>query len=580
MPFMKKFFIPGLFLIAVSSFAKPSDGRHEFHIFVTNDVHGCYFDSLYVGQKTRPSLLAVSSAVNDARKEYGAENVILIDGGDGVQGDNASYYFNYVDTLSEHIFFRMAAYMKYDALIVGNHDVETGHQCYDRFRRRTVIPYLAANALKPDGNPYFDSYTLLERGGLRILVVGFTNANIRSWLSPKLWEGMDFERLADCARKTVDRLRSTLKPDAVIVATHTGTGHGDGREAENEGLDLFNTLDGVDLLICSHDHRPYTVSRDGFSLMDAGSHCRNLGHAVLSLEVKKGRVVARNTSAELLEVDKTSTDSDMRKLFARDYAKVREFTQTKVGRLAMPLVTRDSYRGMSDYLNLIHTVCLGCTPAQISIAAPLNFNGYVKAGTVIFNDLFSIYPYENQLYVVRMTGEQVRGYLEYSYDGWINTYRDGGHLLKIEQRKDPRTDTERWSFKGAMFNFDSAGGINYTVDVAKEYGSRVNITAMADGTPFNPKAVYYVAMTSYRASGGGGLLKGGAGIDTDRIDELVVEKYPEIRELIKDYIESFDCVTPELVGNPQVIGHWNFIPEDVAATALDADMKLVFPQKR
>ena len=83
-------------------------------------------------------------------------------------------------------------------------------------------------------------------------------------------------------------------------------------------------------------------------------------------------------------------------------------------------------------------------------------------------------------------------------------------------------------------------------------------------------------MTSYRANGGGGLLKHGAGIDTNNIGERVVARYPEIREMLYDFIQEHGTITPELIGNPAVIGQWEFVPSAIAQKALDADMELLF----
>ena len=176
-----------------------------------------------------------------------------------------------------------------------------------------------------------------------------------------------------------------------------------------------------------------------------------------------------------------------------------------------------------------------------------------------------------------MTGREIKNYLEYSYQGWINTVADGqAHLLKIVDSPDQRTGQKRWSFVGRSYNFDSAGGLVYVVDVTKPFGERIAIESLADGSAFDLDANYNVAMTSYRASGGGSLMREGAGIDTDKIDERVVEYYPEIREILYDYLQKNSRITPELVGNPEVIGHWEFVPSEVAEPMLDADMKLLF----
>ena len=560
------------------------DGEYTLTVLSTNDVHSTWFDSTYVpGKAIQRSLFAVNHYVDSVRTADGAGNVLLIDVGDCLQGDNAAYYFNYVDTLTPHLFPRLLDYMKYDAVVWGNHDVETGHKVYDRVNRDLTkygIPFLAGNAIRNDnGKPYFPAYKMVKRAGLRIAILGYENANIKAWLGEELWSGMHFESIVSRVQQDVDAVRAKENPDVVIVGVHSGTGEGDGTVLESEGLDVFNLVKGVDFVLCAHDHRPYVESRDTTALMNSGSHCRYLAHGKLHLTVKKGKMVRKSIDTDLIPVDAKKADPAMRAHFQKDYEAVKAFTLQEVGILNTELRTRDAYTGMCDYLNLIHTLGLGCPPAEISIAAPLTYNGYIKPGPIIYNDLFTIYPFENQLFVIRLTGEEIRRHLEASYDNWIQTAtKPGDHVLKIVQRDDARTQQEGWSIVGRTYNFDSAAGIWYTVDVTKPRGSRVNIEKMADGTPFDLQRSYNVAMTSYRASGGGDLLKE-AGVDTDRIDERVVARYPEIRNILYDYLMKNGSIDPEIIGTPAVIGGWKFIPEKLANEALKADMDLVFRRK-
>ena len=565
-------------LAMIATACGPKDGEYTFRILTTNDVHGHYFDSLYVTDGTSGSLMSVAWYADSLRRAGGSENVILLDAGDCLQGDNAAYYYNYVDTTSKHVFARMVEYIGYDAIVVGNHDIETGHPVYDRMVETMDVPFLAANAIRTDnGKPYFREYVTLKRHGLNITIIGFTNPNIKSWLSPLLWEGIGFESLLpDFAQKTVDRIRAKEKSDVVIVAVHAGTGQGNGEILENQGLDLFKNLEGVDFVVCAHDHRPVVHEDDDICLINAGSHCNFLGMGLVTVKVEGGKVVGKTLSADLLPLDKNKVDKKMQDLFRPDYEAVKAFTLKEVGQLKTDLRTRDAYVGMSDYLNLIHTLCLEATDAQISFAAPLTFNGEIKAGTLLYNDLFTIYPYENQLFEVRMTGAEIRRYLEYSYDGWINTL-DGsqGHLLKISELMDPRTGRIRWSFGGPTYNFDSAGGLVYDVDVTKPFGERVIVKSLACGADFDDDAEYKVAMTSYRASGGGGLMKL-AGVDTGRIDERVTGYYPEIRNILYDYLVEHKEIDPSAIGDVNVIGQWRFVPEKTAQNALARDMSLIF----
>ena len=564
-------------LVALSSCTRPADGEYTFRILTVNDVHGHYFDSLYVSDDTQNSLLSVSWYADSIRVADGAENVVLIDDGDCLQGDNAAYYSNYVDTQSKHIFARMVEAIGFDAVVVGNHDIETGHQVYDRMVKTMKVPFLAANAIRTDNaSPYFQEYVTLKRHGLKITIIGFTNPNIKSWLSPLLWEGMEFKSLLPFAQETVDRIVSKEKSDIVIVGIHAGTGKGDGTLLESQGLDLFKSLRGVDFVICAHDHRPVVHVSDSICLINAGSHCRNLGYGTVNVKVEGGKVVSKSLDAELLTLNKNKVNTELKEEFHKDYEAVKAFTLKEVGELKGNLITREAYMGMSDYINLIHTLSIGCSPAQISFAAPLTFNGTIKEGTLLYNDLFTIYPYENQLFVVKMSGSEIKAYLESSYETWINTITSPNQsLLKIVKRADPRTRQDMWSFVNTYYNFDSAAGLIYEVDVTKPFGQRVNISAMADGSAFNIETVYNVAMTSYRASGGGGHMKA-AGVDTDKIDERVVEYYPEIRNILYDYLVKNSTIDPLVTGDESVIGKWKFVPESMAQKALKQDMALLF----
>ncbi|MBR5076479.1 MAG: bifunctional metallophosphatase/5'-nucleotidase [Bacteroidales bacterium] len=559
-------------MLLLSAACTPQE--RTLHIVTTGDVHGSWFDQPYVdGGGTRTSLMSVAAWVDSLRRAVGPKNVLLLDAGDCLQGDNAAYYYNYVDTLGEHAFVSLVSYMGYDAIAVGNHDIETGHPVYDKLDAQLAahrIPFLAANAVRTsDGEPYFTPYKIFRRGGLKVAVIGFTNPNMEAWLSEPVWSGIEFKSLIPCAQEWVDRVREKENPDVVVVLTHSGTGEGDGSSLESQGLDLLGTLKGVDVLVCSHDHRPFVKEQDGTWLVNGGARAGNVCHVEVA-----GRKGDKTVSGETVRMDKGKVDAAMEERFRPVFEKVRDFTLQPVGNLAMELRTRDAYAGMCDYLNLLHTVQLSVPEAQLSFAAPLTFNGTVKSGEVIFNDMFTIYPYENQLFVVKMKGSEIVNYLEYSYDHWIRT--PGRHVLLIEDSPDARTGASRWSFVNRSYNFDSAGGLVYTVDVTRPAGSRVKVKSLADGSAFDPDGWYNVAMTSYRANGGGDTIIDGAGIPREETDARIVARYPEIRDMVYEFIKKHGTVDSVLIGDRSVIGEWHFEPENLVAPLMKADMDLIF----
>lgn len=277
--------------------------------------------------------------------------------------------------------------MGYDAIIVGNHDVETGHEVYDKVNAELAergIPWLGGNAVRTDdGQPYFPVYATFDRAGLKVAVLGFTNANMKAWLGEELWSGMDFLSLVPYVQDCVDDVIAEEKPDVTVVVVHSGTGEGDGSMLESQGLDLLGTLEGVDLLVCSHDHRPAVVKPEdgGAVLLNGGSHARRVGHAVIDVDKRGRKVKAKDVTAEVVNLDWRNSDFAMQKAFDSEYQTVREFTNRPIGRLDVELRSRDAFAGMSYYINLVHTVQLKATGAQISFAAPLSFNGVVEPAT-------------------------------------------------------------------------------------------------------------------------------------------------------------------------------------------------------
>jgi 2',3'-cyclic-nucleotide 2'-phosphodiesterase/3'-nucleotidase len=171
-------------------------------------------------------------------------------------------------------------------------------------------------------------------------------------------------------------------------------------------------------------------------------------------------------------------------------------------------------------------VQLDVSGADISITAPLSVNGLIPAGVIRYQDLVLLYRFENSLFVVELTGAQIKNYLELSYYNWVNNI-------------------------GPAYNFDSADGIIYRVKKSAPRGSMVEIISMKDGSPFDPAGIYKVAISSYRASGGGNLLIDGAGIHPDSL--RVIAKYGDIRTLIGEYIEREGIIVPETPTN------WSFV---------------------
>ena len=565
-----------VFAVTSCSEKKLDDGTYNFDVYATNDLHGRFFDSLYVStdshQTHQYSLASVSTAIKKARNNMGKENVVLIDVGDHLQGDNAVYYSNFVDTTSQHIFSKVMNYLDYDVTVVGNHDIEPGAAVYNKVVKELNMPYLAANAIdvKTD-EPYFEPYAILNKGGVKIAVIGMTNPNISNWLAPHLWNDIEVQEIVTSMEYWVQYVREKEQPHFVIAAIHAGLGDEDSDSMENPARYVARNVKGIDLMLAAHDHKVTAEKvQNGHKeiwVLEAGSRAAALSKASVELIVKDGKVVASNVIGESVSMADVMPDAEYMAHFRNEFLKVKEFTNREVGNLSNTITSRDAYFGPSVYIDMIHTLQLNATGADISFAAPLSFNATIEKGVLNYQNLLDIYPFENQLNVIELTGQEIKDYLEFSYDNWVNENAvKNGHLLNI--KKDEKRN--RWSFNHPSFNFDSAAGIIYEVDITKDYGERINIISMADGTNFDRNATYKVALTSYRASGGGYLLEHGAGIAKEDIQGRIVELHPDIREILYDQIQANGTLHAEK------LNHWRFVPNNVAAILAERDYKLLF----
>ena len=511
------------------------DNTYSIDIVTTNDLHGKYFDSLYVDGKANQSSLANLSSF---LKEFRADGTdpILLDIGDHLQGDNAAFYFNFVDTLNPHIFSRVMNYLEYDAVVVGNHDIEAGHSVYDRVREELDMPYLAANALIEGSNKsYFEPYTIIKRNGIKVAVIGMTNPNIPSWLPYDKWSGIEFVRVVPLAQEIVNQVIKKENPQVVILAVHAGLGSGEESDFENEGRYSAKVIKGVDMVICAHDHRSAIEYVDGVDgnkvlVIDGSARAKLANKINVEIKVENGIVVNKKIVAEHISLgDKYLPDNDYVSNFKNDYKSVQQFTSQDVAEIVEDIEIEKALYGPSEYMTLIHNLQMVSSGAQISFAAPLSSHGIIEKGVVNYQDLTTIYPFENLLYVMELSGKEIKDFLEFSYEGWINK----------------STPT---------YNYDSADGIIYNVYKGREFGNRVEIVSMSDGKPFDLDAKYSVAINSYRASGGGNHITEGAGIAKDDIEtKYVIRKYKDIRSLLFNYLEA------EKVVEPTINNNWKFV---------------------
>lgn len=574
-----------ILLLPVLMISCSKQGKQTITILETTDTHGVILPYDFIEKKEMDvSLAGVSSYLKKVRDKNAS--VILLDDGDNLQGQPPVYYYNFIDTISPHLNAEVMNFLDYDAGTVGNHDIEAGHSVYDRLVKEYNFPLLAANAVnKSSGKPYFNPYTIIEKNGIKVAVFGLITPGVPDWLPPELYAGIEFRDMLETAKKYMPVILKE-KPDLVIGLFHSGWDDRGDKTVEGSHFDengcssIAWNVPGFDIILCGHNHnvvnkKVINSAGDSVLIMEGGSRSEKIARADVTFYTDKtNRKKRRSVTGKVINIDNYSSDPEFVKKFASQEKVLLEYVNKVIATSESTISSRDSYFGSSPFVDMIHSIQLDITHADISFAAPMSFDVKISEGPVTVGDMFKLYRFENLLYTMSMSGSEVKRYLEFSYSGWLNTMKSpDDHLLKFRIGDDGKpvlTNGEVW-LRNQPYNFDSAAGIDYTVDVSKPEGKRVLIKSLSDGRPFDMKKTYIVAVNSYRGNGGGGLLTAGAGIPKSELSKRLIKSTErDLRYYILKYTEGKKTIKPVAMNN------WKIIPEKWAKTAGARDYALLF----
>ena len=556
-------------------------------VIETSDVHGHFFPYDFMEKKPlKGTLSRANTYITRERQKYG-DRLLLLDNGDILQGQPCVYWSNYVMPEDENLAAQVVNYMKYDAETVGNHDVEPGHKVYDKWIREVRCPLLGANIVKEEckngeANPQsiytgLKPYSVHYKDGVKIVVLGMLTPAIPNWLNKSVWKGMEFEEMTACAKKWIQYIKETERPDLIFGLFHSGLKGGIKTDEYEEDAteSVAREVPGFDIIFFGHDHQVHNewiTCKDGNRVLciDPSCYVSNVAEAEIELTYVDGRLTKKGIKGTIVSVRDEEVDQRMVSHFQPQIDQIKQYVDRRIGRFEHPIYTRESFFGNAAFTDLIHNLQMQISKADISLNAPLSFNATIKAGDVTQGDMFKLYRFENLLFVLRMTGEEIRKHLEYSYDMWTNTMKSADdHALRLNEAS--KDDQQRTGFQNYTFNFDSACGIDYEVDLTKPDGQKVRILQMSNGQPFDEKRWYKVVMNSYRANGGGELLTRGAGIPKDSLEGRVLfHSELDQRYYLTQEIERMETV------DPQPNHNWRFVPEEWAKPALKRDSLLLF----
>jgi len=593
----KKFLSMFLLLLCVFSifFAESI----ELQILATSDLHGRFLPYDYaLNQPDYSGSLAQVATIIRELKSENPSNTILIDNGDTIQ-ENLSHIF--LDDAIHPMIFALNE-MNYDVFVLGNHEFNYGIPTLKKVMRQFVPKdedpnsVLCGNVYNPDGTRLAAPYKIVTtEDGIKVGIIGMVTPNITRWDAANLKNYIVVDPV-DEVRIAVAQLKG--KVDVIVGAFHMGLE----QEYDTYGsgvLDILKVTPDLDVVILGHAHQKIVemyyyngkiyraingkifderenditqeVKLNGTLLVEPASRGGVVSQVVLELEKKgdKFEIVDKRsanhdvkTSSGYVQPDKELT----RKLKPFHY-KALDYANEEIGFLVGgPLVPEDEIKGIPQVwiqptalLDLINSVQMYFgeqvidRKIDVSAAAAFREDANIKEGPIKRSDISLIYKYDNTLYVLEVTGSQLKKYMEWSVS-FYNQYQPDDLTISFNSR-----------IPG--YNYDIFKGVYYEIDISKPVGERIINLRRSDGTPIKGDDVLTLTVNNYRANTQlltyGPVFKEGEPLPkllgrTEDHPDFSAISGGDLRKLIEKYIIEVKngVLTPDYEENWKIIGNY------------------------
>ncbi len=536
----------GLTLLVAAPFAPiAAQARVSIKVAATTDVHGRLRGWDYVtGREDTLRGLTRAATIVDSLRRVARGRVVLVDAGDLLQGNAMTYVAGRIDSLAPHPVITAMNAMQYDAAAVGNHEYNYGVPLFDRAIAQARFPFLAANTRRLDGKPPYPGRTLVTRAGVKVAIIGATTPGSMIWDRDNLRGRVEVTDIVAALPAQVQAARAE-GADVVIVVAHAGLSELSSYDTTATGLGSENPMGrvarevaGIDAIVIGHSHREMTdTTINGVLVVQPKNWATSVAVMTLDLEQRAGRWALVSKRGETVQVRGQPERQDIVRALERAHRAAVTYSTAAVGRTSVAWAGDSTVRLQdSPIIDLIQAVQLKESGADLSIASALSLGSGFAAGDITVERLVALYPYENTLRALRLSGRQVRAFLEHTARYWVVS-RDASGAFRV--RPDP-------TIPG--YNYDMLQGLDYTIDLAQPMGRRIT-RLERNGRPVADTDTFTVAVNNYRAGGGGGY-------DMLRGAPVVYEGARELRELIIDEIRRRGTIEPADV----FVKNWELLP--------------------
>jgi 2',3'-cyclic-nucleotide 2'-phosphodiesterase (5'-nucleotidase family) len=545
---MKVCRIPALVLAAVAAnacasspsvgagAAAPGDSR-DIVVMSTTDVHGrirgwdYYADSAELVRG-----LARAATIVDSVRAANPGRVILLDAGDLLQGNPFAYVAARVAPDTVNPIVAAMNGMRYDAAAIGNHEYNYGVPYLQRAVGQARFPFLSANTYRPDGSHAFPPWRIVERQGIKIGIIGATTPGVMVWDAENVRGRVTLGDIVPAVRTAVQEVNAA-GANLVLVAIHCGFDEpasydtvSTGLPSENVAARVAREVPGIDLVVYGHSHKEAReVKIGGTLLMQPKSWATSVGiahlHVVRGEANTSGAWRVAESRGEMVQAAGHAEQARVLAVSDATHRLTLAYANTAVG--TTPVAWKSDSARLQDtpLIDFILETERKAAGADLASTSAFSLDASLNAGPITVAELARLYPYDNTLRAVRITGKQLREYLEFS----------SRYYKSVEASPSgPRLEIDR---EVAGYNFDIIAGADYTMDLTRPIGSRIT-SLTVKGRPVTDADNFTLALNNYRQTGGGGysMLRGAP---------VVFDRQQEIRQLLIDEARARKTIRPE-----------------------------------
>lgn len=553
----------------------------SIEIVATADVHGNIFPydfSQERGTAIVGSLSRVSTWLKQERRSYG-DRLLYVDAGDMLQGSPLMYFERTAwyekSSVASEVFDELGC----DVLTLGNHDIEAGIPTLERFLSSGhFVPVCANVYYEGTRATYLKPYEVFDIDGVRIAVIGMTTPYVMSKIPPSQLSDFEFKGIEEESAELIPYIKEHERPHLIVGLFHSGLEEDQAVNdvfVVNEVMRTVSRVSGYDIVVYGHDHLPFCgkvadCNGDSVLLINPGPYAEMVAKVKLEVSISGDSLLGVNVAGSLEDMSAVEPDDAISAAHMDVIEAAWSYQDSVAGRFGFGLDGQEAVCGpsaLTDYLNYVERRSENC---EITIASPYSDDLLIKAGEVRMRDLQSLLPYENNMSVSMLKGSEVVRILEYFSGRWMNTIRYAGDTL-LNIVPDGKGN---FVLKNRVFDFMTASGIDYTVDVTKPVGQRIRVSGMSDGRPFDPEKLYRVGLSSFLASGGYQPFLEAVGLSGNllRRRELYssgADMRFHVATSLALNAERGDAIAIERGSN------WRLVPERLASQALEHDRKIL-----